>query len=425
MGASSYRLFSVSDEITAPLHFGYLASSIPTKHEVILIDQLRHGNSDVALLRSIVKARPDILGFSIKSKDVSQTKKMLLQIRPLLQHAKIVVGGPQMSLMPCETFKYFDGCIDFGFAGESEIGFSKFLGVVDEKNADSELENIPNLVWTAHGQIKTNARMILENLDSLPFPRWEIMVPASYPKAPHGAFYNQYPYAPMITSRGCPYACTFCSAGELSGKRMRYRSVDNVFEEIKYLNSHFGVKEIHFEDDNFSVNKKRAIDLSERLLTENLGITWAFPNGLRLGGLDLDTLKLMRKAGCYAVNVGIESGNDERLRKIKKRTTKAQIRENVSRAKKAGLDVGGFFIIGFPGEKLSEMRNTINFALELELDRIGLSYFQPYPGSEDYKTLCEAGNYRFDFDNEVSNFTREGYFKFNLLFCQIKVTVFE
>ncbi len=392
------RLFSVTDEIIMPLHFGYLASSIDPRHEVVILDQLRHKIPEEELIGTIVKERPDVVGFSAYTRDIFKVKNLMSRIKPILPEAKMVLGGVQISLMPQETYEYLWEHIDYGFIGESEIAFSEFIEALDGDDLEARADSIHNLVWRRDGRVIVNPKAIIEDLDEIPFPKWELMPPQGYPKAPHGAFYKKYPYAPMITSRGCPYPCTFCSAGALSGKKVRYRSVENVIDEIKYLQKDFGVKEIHIEDDNFSMKKERVISFSERLLKEDLGISWAFPNGLRLDTLDLETMKLMRKAGCYAVNVGVESGDEERLKKIRKKTTRDRIRVDIAMAKEAGMDIGGFFIIGFPGETLEEMNNTIDFAPTLELDRIGISYFQPYPGSEEYRKLCESGEYIFDFD---------------------------
>lgn len=363
-----------------------------------MLDQLRDNLSERFLLKFLLGERPDILGLNAYSKDIFHIKELITKIRPTLPTTKIVVGGVQMSLMPSETFEYLQRYIDYGFAGESESGFSKFVEVIKGDTTDDCLSEIPNLVWRSQGKIKVNPGTLVYNLDDLPFPRWDLMPPATYPKAPHGAFYRQYPVAPIITSRGCPYSCTFCSAGTLSGKKIRYRTVENVIEEIKYLQRNFGVKEIHIEDDNFSQKKERVIEFSEHVLKEELGITWALPNGLRLDNLDLKTLKLMCKAGCYAINVGIESGNDKRLKDIQKNITKEKIRAKIAMAKEAGMDIGGFFIIGFPYETLEEINNTIKFATELELDRIGISYFQPYPGTKEYQKLCDRGEYKFNLD---------------------------
>ncbi|MBF0518766.1 MAG: radical SAM protein, partial [Nitrospirae bacterium] len=390
------RLHTTADEIIPPLNYGYLSSSMSSKNALIF-DQLRDRNSDTVLIKKIIAEKPDILGFSAYTKDISFVKRFVSQIRPFLPDTIIVLGGVQITLMPVETFKYLGGLIDYGFKGECELAFKKFTEQLPRPG--DNLDGFDNLVWIKDGQVKENLIIAPKNLDELPFPRWDLMPPGSYPKAPHGAFYKQFPYAPMITSRGCPYPCTFCSAGFISGKKIRYRSVENVIEEIKYLNKYFNVKEVHIEDDNFSMERERVIDFCESLMRTNLNITWALPNGLRLDKLDLDDLKLMNRAGCYSVNVGVESGNESRLRLIKKKITKEKIKEKIALVKQAGMDIGGFFIIGFPGETRQEIEQTLKFTTELELDRIGISYFQPYPGTEDFKQLLDSKQYSFDLEN--------------------------
>jgi len=390
------RPFSIADEIIPPLNYGYLASGLSQKHDVIIFDQLRDKYSDDFLIKALQKEIPDVLGFSAFSKDISNTKSLMSKMRPLFPDTKFVLGGVQISVMPEETFKYIGKSIDYGFVGESEEAFTMLIEELDKDCPEKNLENIHNLIWSKHGALIQNKPLVVDNLDDLSFPRWDLMLPNSYPKAPHGAFLKQYPVAPIITSRGCSYPCTFCAASVLSGKKVRYRSILNVMEEIKYLNKNFEVKEIHIEDDNFSMKKDRVVEFSEHMLNLKLGISWAFPNGLRLDKLDFKTLKLMKRAGCYSINVGIESGNEEMLKKIRKNITKEMIKDNMSMVKDAGIDVGGFFIIGFPDETKEKINDTINFACEIRLDRIGVSYFQPYPGTSDYFELEAKKEYTFD-----------------------------
>lgn len=390
------RHSSIADEIIPPLHFGYLASSLSQKHTVLIYDQLRDKFSNDRLIKFLLHEEPDLIGFSAYTKDIGHIKILVRKIRNILPDTKMVLGGVQMSLMPRETFKYLSEYIDFGFIGESETSFSRFVDAIDGGNRSSGLEEFTNLVWLKNEKVIINEQVYPKNLDELPFPRWELIDPRSYPEAPHGAFIRQFPVASIISSRGCSYSCSFCAVPSISGKKVRYRSLDNVMEEIKFLYKYYGVKEFHIEDDNFSMKRSRVIDFCERLLKENLGLTWSFPNGLRLSNLDIPTLKLMKMAGCYSINVGIESGNNEILKRIKKKITREDIKEQVFMVKQVGMDIGGFFIIGFPGESIQEMRETIKFARELPLDRIGISYFQPYPGTEEYEKLMASGEYQLD-----------------------------
>ena len=334
----------VADEIIPPLHYGYLAGSISRKHEVRILDQMLEKGSYKKMLKTVLNENPDVIGISPYTKDIHSTRELLMRLTKVAPGVKIVVGGVQITLMPKETFQYLGDYIDFGFVGESEVAFSKFIDALNVGVGGETLEEFKNLVWKKNGQIMVNERERPEHLDKIPFPRWELMDPRKYPMSPHGAFYKQHPFAPLITSRGCPFGCTFCAAAAVSGKKVRYRSLDNIFEEIRLLQKKFSVREIHIEDDNFSINKNRVIEFSERMLKENLGITWCFPNGLRLDSLDLPSLELMNKAGCHSVNVGIESGNSEILKRIQKKITKEKIKEKISLVKQAGMSIGGFFI---------------------------------------------------------------------------------
>ncbi len=414
------RHASVSDEIIPPLHFGYLASCISERHNVIIYDQLRDNLSNQQLLQNLSAQAPDIIGLSAFTKDVEPVKILAGQLKEKFEESIIVLGGIQITLMPDETFEYFENAIDYGFSGESEIAFPIFIDEIAKHPEEIDLDKIPNLIWKKNNVVIVNPQVITQDLDEMPMPRWDLVPPGSYPKAPHGAFMKQFPIAPIITTRGCAYSCTFCAAASLTGKKVRFRSIDNIINEIKYLSDEFGVREIHFEDDNFSLTKKRVVEFSERLLEENLGITWAFPNGLRLNNLDLQTLKLMRKAGCYAVNVGVESGNDSVLARINKKITKKTILGKISLVKKAGLDIGGFFIIGFPGETLSEINDTLKFACQLPLDRIGISYFQPYPGTKEYEKLFEKGEYRLKLGQSKQSLHKITYVPQSLTARQLK-----
>lgn len=391
------RVNCIADEIIPPLHFGYLAASLPNSYQITLIDMLRDGISNKLLTKKIRDGNFDLICFSSYSKDITNIRNLSLSLKENCPNSLIVLGGVQPSLMPKATMKYVEPGIDFCFAGEGEESLPMFIKETGCKDFSYKIiGKIPGLIFKHEGEIKINKPQFIEDLDSIPFPKWDIMPPATYPKSPHGAFFRHFPYAPMIASRGCPFPCTFCSAPVLSGKKVRFRSIENIIEEIEILKKNYDVNEIHFEDDNFSLTKKFVNDFCEALLKNNLNIAWCFPNGLRLEKLDINILRLMRRAGCYSMNVGVESGCDDILKRIEKKTTAQALKENISRVKKAGMDIGGFFIIGFPGETRENILQTIRFATSLELDRIGVSYFQPLPGSKEFNNLVSSGKFTYD-----------------------------
>ena len=362
-----------------------------------MIDMLRDNTNEQHLLKEIERRRFDLICLSSYSKDITNIKSLSGKLKVHSPESTIVLGGVQPSLMPEATMEFVAPGVDFCFTGDGENSLARFVADTECRNFTHDiLRNIPGLVYRLNGEIRKNPSELIEDLDSIPFPRWDIMPPASYPKSPHGAFFRQFPYAATYATRGCPFPCTFCAASRVSGKTVRHRSVENIMEEIKLLNKNYGVKEIHFEDDNFSVKRKLLVEFCETLLKENLNLTWCFPNGLRLEILDLDELRLMRRAGCYAVNVGVESGSDRILKRMRKGVTTEKMRESISKVKKAGIGIGGFFIIGFPGETKEDILQTIKYSKTLELDRIGVSYFQPYPGTKEYDDLVKCGKFSYD-----------------------------
>jgi len=223
--------------------------------------------------------------------------------------------------------------------------------------------------------------------------------PREYPQAPQGIIFKQWPVAQIMATRGCPFRCVFCAGHTISGRMMRYRSIKNVLGEIKLLYDKFGVKEIQLVDDNFSMNKEYVKKFCLKIIESNLKINWCCPNGLRLDTLDEETLLLMKESGCYYVSVGIESGSPRILRHMKKGLTIEKIKKKISLVKKMGLNVNGFFIIGYPEEEEIDILRTIKLAKELQLSRAAFYNFLPLPGSEIYDTLDKKGELdRIDWD---------------------------
>jgi len=173
------------------------------------------------------------------------------------------------------------------------------------------------------------------------------------------------------------------------GRRLRTRSVESVMSEVDLLVSRFGVRELHIVDDTFTTDRRRAVALLRALRSYRLPL--AFPNGLRIDTLDPDLVSELARAGTHAMNLGIESGSQRILDFIKKGTRLPQIRETVRRVHAAGIQTGGFFILGFPDETLAEMEETIQFALELGLDRAHFGAFLPLPGTAAFRLLAERG----------------------------------
>lgn len=384
--------FGVADEIIPPISLGLLATQIRKSHNVKILDALKERMGASAVSEFIVSERFDVVGFQAWSKDIYEIKSTCEKIKTLRPEVITIIGGIHPTMVSKGILKFFGDCLDYAYKGEGEIGFKMFLESIESgKTATGDLERIPGLVWKDDTAIRVNENHFITDLSGLGFPAWDLMPPSSYPKAPHGAFYKNFPVAPIIVTRGCPFSCTFCSAKTASGGKLRSRTVEHVIEELKMLYHDFGVREFQIEDDNFTLNNSFVEKFCESLLSLRLKMSWSFPNGIRLDTIDRPLLKLMRKTGCYALNFGVESGSQRILDMIKKRVTLEQIREQLTMAHEEGFDIGGFFIVGFPTETKEEIEETIMFARSLPLDRIGVFYFQPFPGTPLFYELVEKG----------------------------------
>ncbi|HAM38243.1 MAG: hypothetical protein A2474_03540 [Elusimicrobia bacterium RIFOXYC2_FULL_34_12] len=370
--------------LTPPLGLGYLASSIRKYHYVKILDCVKEGFNFDSFRAYVLKNPPNIIGFTVYSCDVENVKKSIKIVNEINPKIKTVVGGPHPSGDPEGTILYLDS-LDFAFAGESEKGFPLLLEQLSKNPTNRDYKNIPGLVWKENEKININPKIFLENLDSIEFPSWDLVKLETYKGGAHGIFTKQSPTAPIIVTRGCPYLCTFCSAHNIVGRKLRYRSIENVMEEIKLLYCKYGIREIHIEDDNFTFNVEFAKKFCNTLIGLNLPLTYSCPNGIRLDRIDKELLLLMKKAGFYNIFVGIESGSQRILESIKKNLKIEEISEKIKLIKEVGLEVSGYFILGFPDETVDDMEKTIAFSKTLNIDWAQFGAFMPIPGSDILK----------------------------------------
>lgn len=399
MRVALVKVNSVADEIIPPFGLGYLAAAVrKAGHDVVVVDAQKDRLDGNGLLGRLRNFSPDVAGFLLFTKDLSLVRDILRAIRRAFPALRTVVGGPHPSAVPEETMGYFGDALDFAFAGESEAGLPMLLARMDAP-AEGGLADVPGLVFRGgDGTVRANPRRFEEDLDALDVA-WDLIPPASYPHAPHGAYYRRFPVAPIVTSRGCPFQCTFCAAECVSGRKVRRRSVENVVAEIELLRDRYGVREIHIEDDNFTGSKRYVLAFCEALMRRASGITWTCPNGVRLDTLDREMLAAMKRAGLYFMSVGVESGSDRVLKSVKKALAVAKIEEKVRLIHEEGIGVSGFFMLGIPGETREEMEETIRFSLRLPLARASFANFQPFPGCEAFRELRGKGEISVDWDS--------------------------
>ncbi len=286
----------------------------------------------------------------------------------------VVIGGPQATVMPLKTLEYT--LADYAVVGEGEETMRQLVCALKEGRNPV---NIPG-VYSKNTK-EFIARDFFEDLDKIPFPAWSEIDPKAYPLAPHGAVVKASPVAPVTSSRGCPFSCHFCASPKIWNRKIRYRSAKNVVDEIEMLVREYGVKEIHFEDDNLTLKRSHIQGICEEILSRNIKVYWATPNGIRVDTVSDELLRLMKRSGCYSVAFGIESGSQEILDKIEKKTDLKIIRSAVEMAYRAGLITQAFIIFGLPGETEKTIQETINMVMKLPLHKVQFLLLDVLPGS--------------------------------------------
>jgi len=365
--------------VIPPVGLVYIASCCKD-HDVKILDCLKEKYNHEMFEEYIKKEKPDILGLTAFSMEIDSAVKCTRIAKAVDKSIITIIGGAHASNLLHNILK--EESVDYALTGEVEKSFPLFLEAVSGR---CEFENVPGLGYK-NGGIKINKPEFVTDLDSINFPRWDLIKLNEYPRTYQS---KRFPVVPLITSRGCPYHCTFCTAHTVSGYKFRVRSPENVLEEIRILYQKYKVKELSILDDIFALDRKRVEEICRLLINEKMDLIWTLPNGIRVDSLDLDLLRLMKKAGCYEVCVGIESCSDKILKDMKKSLTVEIIKEKVPLIAKAGIRATGFFILGYPTETVEDINKTIKISKKLGLHRARFFLFQPLPGSEISNYLVE------------------------------------
>ncbi|HPN31190.1 MAG TPA: radical SAM protein [bacterium] len=371
--------YNRSDHIQPSLGLGWIAQNVRDIVDVEILDCIKTNTNTVEkFILQISKIKPDAIGIQCYSFDIFKVKDLLQAVKLYDKNIITIIGGPHPTLTREKCFEFFGESLDFIFIGESENSLKKFL-------SGSGFSEINGFGYRQNEKIIINEPVLNQNLDELGFPAWDLIKPETYPEAQHGAFFENFPIAPIMITRGCPFECSFCAGNKISGKRVRFRSVESVISEMKMLYNDFGIREFHIIDDNFIINRKYAVALLEEFKKIGFKFSWATPNGVRLDCLDSEILSLMKETGIYLISLGIESGSDRILKFIKKNITVEKIIEKVNLIRKHNIDIAGFFILGLPTETKEEILKTIEFSVSLPLVRANYFTFLPFPGTESYE----------------------------------------
>jgi radical SAM superfamily enzyme YgiQ (UPF0313 family) len=294
-----------------------------------------------------------------------------------------VLGGIHVTVMPEESVG-FDS-VDFIVKGEGE---RTVVELMDYLQGRMGLDSIDGLYYRRNGNvIKNKDRDLISNLDELPFPARHLFNQQNY-TYPDTLYKRAFP---IITSRGCPANCTYCNSKNMFSRKFRFRSSENVAEEIEQLIKDYKAREIHIWDDNFTIRKDRVFQIRDQIKRRKIKVKFAFPNGLRADLVDEGILQALKDMGTYSIAFGVESGNQNILDRVNKNLKLEQIKEAFRLARRVGLETWAFFMIGLPGETQETIKDTVNFAIKLNPDVAKFHILKPFPGSQVYNELKEQG----------------------------------
>lgn len=368
-----------------PLGLAYLAAFLEREgHQVTVYDLGLEPNGSLEQdVARVVACAPDLIGLTAMSSNYHSALELARAVKAATP-APIVVGGPHASLFPAELLK--EPCFDYVVYGEGESTICELARALQagEGPARGEaLRAILGLCFREGAEIIQNPPRPLEHdLDSFPFPARHLFAIDRYPLyAPDGGR-----MVTILSSRGCPYNCSYCFKG-IMGRGYRQRSVDNILAEIRQVMAAYQAKHLYFIDDLFTINKRRLLEFTRRVMAEGLDIRWQCLG--RVDRIDAETLKAMYQAGCREIHYGIEAGTQAMLDAIGKQITLEQVRDAVRWTREAGIMVKGYFMLGLPGDTEATMEQTIRFATELDLDEAMFSLTTPFPGTRLWDELCQ------------------------------------
>jgi len=372
----SSKLGSVGGE-QLPLGIFYLAAYLRENgYDVMVCDAEAEKLLAEDILGRLEQFAPRFVGISSTTVAFHRALEMAEGIKSAFPDMQLVLGGPHIT-SNCDHAMSFPA-FDYGVLGEGEITLLELLNTL---SGNGPVERIQGIAYRKDGQVvRTERREFIPNLDILPLPAYDLVKDMGK-YAPPPSNYRTLPVMNVITSRGCPNECTFCDRN-IFGRKYRERSADNVFTEIKHLSEKYGVREFAFVDDTFLINKERIYELFDRVRREGLSFPWTCM--ARINNVTYEFLKYLKENGCWNIAFGIESGDEQVLKVIRKNITPERVRVVIDWCYELGIETKGFFIIGHPTETLATIDKTIDFALSLNLNAVVVTINTPIPGSQQY-----------------------------------------
>jgi anaerobic magnesium-protoporphyrin IX monomethyl ester cyclase len=385
--------FDESSGLYPPVGLMYLASYLrkTTSHQVEILDANALGLEYDEIREKVETEKPDLVGITMITFNAPSVLRIAADVKEVNKRIVTVIGGPHATIFPNETLAFPQ--VDHVVVGEGEIVLERLLNALA---TGASLDGIGSLGFKRDGKAVLDKELkFIDDLDALPFPAVDLIEPGRYFSVLSTGAHTMV----MMSSRGCPFNCIYCDRPHL-GRKFRARSPANVVDEMELYSTRYGIDDIKFFDDTFTVKRKRVVDICDEIKRRNLKLTWGVRS--RVNTVDYELLKTMEDAGLTSISFGIESGNQRILDNLQKGITLEQVVDAVSNCKRLGIETLGDFIIGNPGEKKEEIKETIRFAKRLKLDYAQFTVMTPYPSTQLYSMGLEKNIVKSDYWTEFA-----------------------
>jgi radical SAM superfamily enzyme YgiQ (UPF0313 family) len=372
---------------------GYLSAFLDESHEVRVLDlnniemgicgdpnpDLPADDLEKRVISALDEFNPGIVGISVKTFTVDTAKNIFKIVKERQSEIITMAGGPHITLDGLNFIR--ENKIDFGVQGEGEYSTVRICNFLSGKG---DIEDIEGIIYWRDGQLLHNKRGdTIKDLDGLPFPHYDNFSSV----VENGGSMREYP---LLTSRGCPYKCTYCSMPKIMGGKWRFHTPGRVIDELRHAKQKYQSKSFAVVDDNFTLNLKRVENICNLLISEEINLSWNCQNGIRADRIREDMAKKMKQSGCKFVWIGIENADDEVFNNIHKGEKLEDIQKGIKHLKDAGIRVGGFFITGLPYSTREADLKSVDFVKENGIDAWCFN-FVPYPYTEAWEWVQTYG----------------------------------
>jgi anaerobic magnesium-protoporphyrin IX monomethyl ester cyclase len=389
---SLLRILLVDPKVNLPidvrsspsLGLAYLAAASEQRGDEVRVLDMQM--EDMPIQQVVADFHPNVVGITATTVQIESAWRVAREVKRLTD-AQIVLGGPHPTVLSAESVERPE--VDFVVRGEGELTWAELC---DRLERGESLAGLAGITYQEQGEVVHNPdRPVIEDVDSIPFPAYHLFNMERYSNLQPTLDDIDGPSYPILSSRGCPYRCNYCS--QILPRGWRARSPESVVSEWRWLVEERGAAEIGVLDDSFNIDRQRALKICDLIIAQGLShVPWIMINGIRANLADEELLGKMLEAGCIRTAFGVESGNQQILDTvIHKQLTLDQVRGAFKAAKVVGMETIGFFIIGLPGETEETMEDTIRFACELDPVVANFSMATPFPGTRMYDQVLERG----------------------------------